>query len=510
MTAKAPVSTAEAWAMPDDLDLGFDALINRYATHRLFDVAALARLRPDLARVIAPPEVAFAAYLADGSIVLCCPDGVPPELEPVVDPLDHLPLDRVAPVPAAAPDIAARLDDFGLKLDQMQRDRQVGTQIAERLEEVKAALLEGLTRAAAPPLGTSPPLLEEMQRLLAESERRTLAFLRDTAGAQALAPQLEKIDQGMRQILTLAADQPMLMNTLTQLEDRVATLAARPAASIDLVQQRQGFAQFLDSIGSVLHRLDGAVDRLASPPPDPRIADISAQLATLAAQIDKVRHNAFDLAQLSGTLTALRDSVDQARDNAAPTPAALHRLADQVQSLAHRPDPVLDLTAQRQSLAQFTEAMGRMLHRLEVAAATFEHEGGGAEIIEQTRALRHDLLAPLSRMDACAAMIPEGLARLEQIADRPAPVLDLTAQRQSLAHFATAFGTALRRMEEGTDCLHGLARTVQDMAAQAILGVVASQTVTLPGTDPEALRLALAEAVANAFRRAGWQPTPEG
>lgn len=506
------LSAAEGWTLPDDLDLGFDALINRYATHRLRDAEALARLRPDLARIIAPPEVVFAAYLADGSIVLCCPDGVPPELETAVDALDHLPLDR-APPPPPAPDLTGRLDDLSLKLDQIQRDRQIGVQIAERLEDVKSTLLERLAIVdppleVAPPLGASPALLEEMQRLLSESEGRMLALVRHANRAQNLSPQFEQIDQGMRQLLTLVADQPLLMNMLTQLEERVAALATRPAAPGDLIQQRQGFAQFLESMGTVLRRLDGAVDHLTNPTPDPRIADIGAQLETLSTQIKAARREAIDPAHLSGMLTTLRERMDEICESAAPTPAALHKLADQVQSLARRPDPVLDLTAQRQSFAQFSEAMARMLHRLEAAAAAFEHQRDDMEIINETRELRRDLLVPLTRIDAWANTVPDLHSYLDRIADRPTPVLDMTAQRQSLAQFAIAFGAALRRMEQGTEELHGMARAVQEMAAQTMLGVVTSQTVATPDADPEALRLSLAEGMASAFRRAGWQPGP--
>ena len=324
--------TAEMWDASDDLDLGFDQLISRYATHRLHDAAALARLRPDLARLIAPPEVTFAAYLADGTIVLCCPDGIPESLADAVDLLD--PSDPVPPAAAAQPtqtfvppvDLAERLDILSQKLDVLQRDQTVGGQIADRLDEVKTALVEGLAKATtrapaadavtegADPQMLAAELLGSIEQMLQQSEQRVLTFMRHANRTPALAPQIDGIEQRLRQIVAATADQPRIRDSLVRLHEQIDGLIARPMPTVDLSIQRQGIAHFLESMGTVIRRLDASIDRLdrpSSPQADPQLTDIANHLTVMVQQLDDLGTAKIDLSPMTRALCDLRAEISR-------------------------------------------------------------------------------------------------------------------------------------------------------------------------------------------------------
>ena len=532
--------------MPDDLDLGFDTLINRYATHRLFDASALTRMRPDLARIIASPEVTFAAYLADGSVVLCCPDGVPPTLADVVDVLDHSPQGLYASCPdAMSPALIDKLDAIAQKLDLLQRDRDTGAQIADRLEEVKSALLDGLAKASPRDAAAGPDLqhptlpdavandkpmlpadtLAAIQQMLEASEARVLSVVRHASRTQNLAPQMDVIELGIRQVMATTADQPVIRDALMRLENRVEAIVQRPMPASDLLIQRRGIAQFLESMGSILRRLDTAIDRINSPgelAENPQLSQTLTHLMMIVQQLTAPRDITPDLSPLTDMLADLRHEVGRNAQMAQPTAGALHHLAEQIDVLAQRPNPVLDLTQQTQNLAQFTEAMARGLQRLGAAAEVFEAQHNTAAIIAETKALRTDLEVPMATLDAQSEAIADLIKMVADLSERPAPVPDLTVQRQGFAQFGTAISHALQRLDKSTEQHQALARDLQAVAAQAVLGLMLGQKIA---TDAQAtakaasmdqadgtasLRTTLAEAMAIELMRRECQPVHVG
>jgi uncharacterized protein YoxC len=524
-------ATAAMWNAPDDIDLGFDALISRYATHRLLDAKALSRLRPDLARLISPPEVTFAAYLADGTIVLCCPEGVPESLEQVVDVLDPshpLPATvAVPPVPAEAAvqsDLVDRLDDLSRKLDLLQRDQFKGGQIADRLDEVKTALLDGLAQAAArdpspevmaekpDPQTLAADMVDSIHQIVQQSEQRMLTFLRHANRTPALAPQIDGIEQGLRQVMAATADQSAMHDTLRRLQDQIDGLITRPIPSVDLSIQRQGVAQFLEAMGTVIRRLDGAIDRLDSPMANPHLTEISNHLTFIVAQLDDMGTATIDLSPVSQALHDLRYDIGRSVQDFQPTTDAVQHLAQRIDALALRPDPVLDLTQQRQSFAQFGEAMGQVLRRLDCVAEVFSAQPDTARLLAETQSLRTDIQTPFAQVEAHGGAIADIAAKLADLMNRPAPSLDLTAQRTSFAQFTTVISQTLRRLEAHGEKQDTRSRDLQAIAAQAILGLMHSQQVG-PDAAPAdaaqsalALRTALAEAMAKEFMTRGWQP----
>ncbi len=544
----------ELWAMPDDLDIGFDALISRYATHRLRNAEAIIQARPDLAEVIAPPEVTFAAYLADGSIVLCCPDGLPKTLLAVAEALDRkAPIVKFASQAATPPDLSAKLDELGRKLDTLQQDHGAGEQIVDRLIAIKSALLEGLAQVGKnnePPAAPIPhgldlaglasrlegainhlalradaPLevdLTDIQQTLEETEVRILSFVRHTSQTSELAPQLEQIEQGIRQIMTAAAEQPSIASTLQRLEDRIESIADRTVPKADIAAQEQKAAHFLESIGPVMQRLDAAVDRMSTastPAADQRLAAIEDQLIAISNRMEADRASRPDNEKLTSVLTDLRQEVGHAAALAPIGAASLQQISAQIEAMALRPDPVLDMTQQRQSFARFAEALGQAVRRLEATAQVIEVQSNTTAILAETKALREDLQIPLAKLDPVSDAIATLASQIAGLSHRPDPVLDLTEQQQSFAQFAIAISNAVRKIEDGAAKQQSIAHGLQDIAAQAILGLMASQKIAAePLTSAvngqhaspldlmQTLRYKIAEDLAIEFQRHGWRP----
>ena len=544
----------ELWVTPDDFDIGFDALISRYATHRLRNAGAVIQAHPDLAEVIAPPEVTFAAYLADGSIVLCCPDGLPKTLLAVAEALDRkAPIVKSASQASLTPDLSAKLDELGRKLDTLQRSHGAGEQIVDRLMAIKSALLEGLAQAgknneppAAPILDgldlaglasrlagalnywalRADALLEvdltDILQTLEETEFRILSFVHHTQQTSELAPQLEQIEQGIRQRMTVAAEQLAIGSTLQRLEDRIESIADRTVPKADIAAQEQKAAHFLESIGTVMQHLDAAVDRVSTastPAADQRLAAIEDQLIAISNRMEADRASRPENEKLTSILTDLRQEVGHAAALAPNGAASLQQIFAQLEALALRPDPVLAMTQQRQSFAGFAEALGQAVRQLEATAQVIEVQSNTTAILAETKALREDLQIPLAKLDPVSDAIATLALQMAGLSHRPDPVLDLTEQQKSFAKFATAISNAVRKIEDGAAKQKEIAEGLQDFAAQALLGLMTSQKIAAePLTSAmngqhdtpldlmQTLRYKIAEDLAIDLQRHGWRP----
>lgn len=516
-----------------DLDLGFDALINRYGTHRLLDPAALARLRPDLSGLIAPLEVTFAAYLADGTIVLCCPDGIPEDFAELVEPLGPPP-QLPAPAPVAptqgeiTPALADRLDALSNKLDSIQRDQALGAQIATRLEDVRSTLLEGLARSA-PRENPSPAALQmwdtdqlvgdmagRVGQMLERTEARMMSLLRDAA--RPSVPQLEMIEQGVTQLVASNVDHPALKTQLDRIEGNVNGLIQRPTPLAELAVQRKGIAHFLESMNTVMRRLDGAIDRLdapENPAADPLLAEVKEALAGLDLKLDGLGDARPDLSRLYQMLDILRDDIRQAALALQPQADALQNLSGCVDTLVSRPDPTRDLTLNRQSIGALSEMIEQGLQRLEAAGAVLAQrpDADTDALTVETRALHQDLRSVLDNLALNGDEISSLRKHISTLVNTVAPKPDLTEQRKDFARFGTALGQALRRLEERSQKQDAIVQDLQTVAAEAIVGLMLTQSITADQTevtDPiMAARWQLAEAMATDFKRRDWSPVKQ-
>jgi hypothetical protein len=151
-------------------------------------------------------------------------------------------------------------------------------------------------------------------------------------------------------------------------------------------------------------------------------------------------------------MEALQDSVVQGQKDGTIA-EALSGLTAQIVKLAQRPDPVLDLTAQRQSFAAFGTALSKAIERLETVsealAKPVEPTTATTQLVGVTGHLDR-ILSQGAMLDATVQTLAEEIMTLGQ---RPAPVLDLTAQRQSFAAFAQALSQVVTRLERVSDHL---------------------------------------------------------
>lgn len=340
---------------------------------------------------------------SDGSLILDCPAGLPAELEGLVEETLPPPEDRLAR-------LERELE--GLTAELQERER-----LTDRLEAVEFGLAERLQTVIA----------EEVLNLFAEGQEGPSV--------------VEKIET----LLTSVREAPDVLAQLTdrlpdpaRLEARLEEIANRAPAPPDLTPLRQMNTRFLQAMQQVMGRLDHAIGAMQ---PDQNLAD---RLAGVEQVLQGMQPVAPDFDALFDRLAA----------TLAPMHSMMGQMSDRLAALENRPAPVLDLTEQRKSFANYSTALSTSLRRIEALDAKLD----GVE------ALRQDLTAlahrpgPEALLDAVAQRNAESLtpvtealaaltARIAALESRPMATLDLTEQRKSFAGYATALSTALRRIE---------------------------------------------------------------
>ncbi|MEM9707913.1 MAG: hypothetical protein AAF871_03920 [Pseudomonadota bacterium] len=144
------------------------------------------------------------------------------------------------------------------------------------------------------------------------------------------------------------------------LEDFSASISAlmdRPDPVLDLTEQRQFFSRFGTAIGHVVKRLDRIADRYEASQLEP-----PTNTTELKETVDRI----LDL-QTKQTESIKAQSEPYSNGGSPELYERLENLSSMVSEIAARPDPVLDLTVQRRSFAQFNTAAGVVLRRIEEA-----------------------------------------------------------------------------------------------------------------------------------------------
>lgn len=257
------------------------------------------------------------------------------------------------------------------------------------------------------------------------------------------------------------------INTLVA---EVSEIAHHPAPTLDLTEQRQGIARFQTAMATVLARLEAAVARLATLEEPETQADPDAWKSEVGGLHQKLAPLELVPAQLT-EIAAYLNNLPKLNDT----------IGLQLQELTARIDPAAGQAAQRQSLAHFTQALSTIVSRMESIA-----DG-------QTQSMNQDdTTAELARIEATIAQQKSGdlidilaqhnrelgdmRAELATLFARPAPVIDLSAQRKSFAQFGTALGSVVARFERIADQIEPLtqlkhasdpAGTMQDDTNQA-------------------------------------------
>ena len=204
-------------------------------------------------------------------------------------------------------------------------------------------------------------------------------------------------------------------------------IAARPLPQPDLTAQRQHNAQFLTAMTQFCSRQQASLERMEerTEPLQDEIAQLKSSIATLN----------LDQPAPAGEV-----------DLTAAIEPHFAAFAQTLEAMAARPLPQPDLTAQRRQIAQFLTAMTHVSTRLESSWQRLEQRADPlfdeiAELKTHVEAIKTDQHAPAGQIDLAAEIAPHFAAftqTLEEMASRPLPQPDLTAQRQQNAQFLTA------------------------------------------------------------------------
>lgn len=440
--------------MPDKNDAAFDLMARQLGTHVIKDPALLWEYQADVTQLITHSEVAFAAVLPDGTIILRCPNGLPEDLAAVAEPFKPL------TPPAAPSSLEEKLALIERKLDGLIADQVEREQMLDRLDAVEFALQDRV--GASEEDGPAPADIAAMLHLLAQKQDALALSVAQKLEPELLAQSVANLEDRLMAALQVQAV-PDLSTVISAVEAAVAALAVpsadpapletllakveelvhRPVPIADLTAQHQAITKFLISLGSATTRLEEATDTLSSlhdKALPSQVSDIIAAVQSLETRID----NGPDWSPLVARLEGLKDSG---------TAEGLALLAAQISRLAQRPDPVLDLTAQRQSFAAFGNALSRTIDRLESVSDALETRAEPGISGPQGG----DIAALFDRLevrsDSATATLRELFLAISALGQRPDPVLDLTAQRQSFAAFAQALSRVVSRLEGVSDAL---------------------------------------------------------
>ena len=291
-------------------------------------------------------------------------------------------------------------------------------------------LLAGL--AELPKAGDLAPLLADVSDLKSGTEGilSRLTNLPDPAaletalkaGREALATRLDEV---------AATQQP----ALGALRAAVETLINRPDPVPDMTAQRRAFARFTTVIATAVERLERVAEAIAAENPDRagEALQLTAAVTALPAVVETAILRATDLSPVESALAVLQDHL-----RALPDQIGLATLSDRVDSLARRPDPMLDLTAQRQSFARFGTALAGVLDRMDrIAGDLAAADAGRPDITKLTG----------------------GLTRIEDLIDRQ--IHHQNTEIEKLAKGLESLGRDMRGVRQDTARLAESASTIE-------------------------------------------------
>ncbi|ETX29365.1 hypothetical protein RISW2_01460 [Roseivivax isoporae LMG 25204] len=289
----------------------------------------------------------------------------------------------LSPDAASAADLADRIERLG-----------------DRFERLEFSLLQ-----AGPPRDEVAEMLAHLDDRMGRLERQLEAM----AAARRIAPDAAPLAAALQ---ALAADRDAARLLVTRQEDGVAEadrlVASLRLALADLPAHPADHGPAIVALRDAVDELPGA---LAC-----RFQEVSRDINDLRGDIAALRERQGDaepawsaalasaLSDMSAAaLPALGDRVE----------AALGALSGRIDRLATRPDPVLDLTAQRQGFARFNAAAGIFLRRLEALVASLAGEYVRlAARIEEAAAPVQTIGDPEAATDAPPAALLTSLAAL--------------------------------------------------------------------------------------------------
>lgn len=311
---------------------------------------------------------------------------------------------------------------------------QALTTLADRQRSEAEAMAEGFASLQErAPGGDLPPDLAERLDALAAAQAQQAEALTALAGrppAEGGGPQIDgeriaSLEQQLAALPDLIAERlpaaqdsgteaDQMAEAISALTDKVQALLDRPAAQPDLSDVRQSNARLLSALGAFVARQDRLSTDLAE--------RVETALADLTAPTAPPETLTEDLAKLEQTLT----------EELAKTQSTLATLVD-------RPAPTLDLSEHRQSNARLLAAMDAFDTRQETLTEAIAARLTALEqaVTQSTDPAELDISAPFEALSA----------KLDLLLERPAPEIDLVAQRQTVARLMTALDGFARHHE---------------------------------------------------------------
>lgn len=238
------------------------------------------------------------------------------------------------------------------------------------VEQAKIALDEKLSGIALSlSEGASTPDLRHIEAQIAEIIESSSSY--DRPG------NLAKIEECLQKIMA-----PLQ----AEISQSVALVLEKPDPVIDLAPQKQMIARFGTVMAQVVRRLEAVASALDTGSLPPLLEALQCDSAARhSAQIEKMDDLCQEIAQLRDA------SEDHHPQDGEIDQQAFERLIAQIDALAERPNPTLDLTAQQKGFAQFNAAAGQVLRRF---------EGGVENLISRYEALDERLATHLAEPDA--------------------------------------------------------------------------------------------------------------
>lgn len=431
-------------------------------THVISDPSLRTATGLDLERIRSYPEVQFAALLEGGMMALGCPDGLPEALIDIAQDIERPPPDAAsdAPQPSETSPLDQHMLDFAQKLDDFMARQHTHDVLSARMTAFEGTLTEVLARqdvslaaadvARAQTAATLQTLCDKLdQQLDAMAEKTVRQSEADTDVAEALKrleaqavapsgaqeahvdldPVLSAIEGLGQQLQNLPAPPADPSEALAALHTRLDQIGAQPAPQLDLTPQRKNFAQFQTVLSTALKRFENvaAIMEAAAEPsePSPELAGLADRFDALPLRVAQTVKEEMETASLRVDLSGVEQELSRLGQTPAQLPASFDALVEQVSALQKRPDPVLNLTEQRRSFANFATAFGAAIARMESLSdrfATQEPSAGSSEVEQNITARLDRIEALLSDQAGRAQAEPQGLSdAIRHLADQMQP-----------------------------------------------------------------------------------------
>ena len=390
-------------AQIDPKQVHLDTLIHASVVTHLIKVDTVPDPLFALSQMQDLPEISFAAIFDDGLIALGCHTTLPDELA-------RLAIPAVATGPLK-PKIGAGL---------------------QRIENVSQRL-ETLVDAMAP---EETLLNDELGRTILDR----LSALEDNvkrANANAPDASIEILQSQMSALEDRLVKLPNPTETLTRIDAKLSELAQSANPVPDLAEQQEQIAACATAIQTTTLNLEAIASELRALGGDDHRATLS-RLTDLLPQLEKTI-----------TIDHISDSDRSSLGSAGNMLSSLGRLADT--------DPISETieqmgAAQRTAFARIEAAITKAVSGL---APSLDHLNARADETENMMSDWHKDLKALSQHTRSIADNTEQLPPVfvalqgdfDKLANKPAPVLDLSAQKESLADFASKLAATLQEIE---------------------------------------------------------------